>query len=188
MRKGLKILIIADAWISLALGMIGPIYAIFVERIGGDILDAGWAYFVFTITSGVVLYLISKWENRIIHKEKLVVWGYAITAVGCLFYYFTETQTVLLITQAILGIGIAVVTPAFDAIYSHLVKTEKEASDWGAWEAMGYIVAAIAAIAGSYIASTFGFKILFIIMFFAAIFGVIASFRLLKGEKYLYES
>jgi len=41
MRNGLKILIIADAWANLALGMIGPIYAIFVGQIGGDILDVG---------------------------------------------------------------------------------------------------------------------------------------------------
>ena len=71
MQNGLKILIVADAFANLALGMLGPIYAIFVGEIGGDILDVGWAYFTFTFTSGVVLYLISKWEDRVLHKEKL---------------------------------------------------------------------------------------------------------------------
>ena len=54
MKKGLKFLVLSDSWATLALGMIGPIYAIFVEQIGGDILDASWAYFAFTMTSGVV--------------------------------------------------------------------------------------------------------------------------------------
>ena len=54
MKKGLKFLVLSDAWATLALGMIGPIYAIFVEQIGGDILDASWAYFAFTMTTGVV--------------------------------------------------------------------------------------------------------------------------------------
>lgn len=40
MKKGIKVLLISDAWINLAVGMIGPIYAIFVDEIGGGILDA----------------------------------------------------------------------------------------------------------------------------------------------------
>jgi len=53
MKRGLRFLLIADAWVNLALGMIGPIYAIFVEQIGGDILDASWAYFTYMLTAGI---------------------------------------------------------------------------------------------------------------------------------------
>ena len=134
------------------------------------------------------MYLISKWENHVLHKEKLVIAGYALTALGCLLYYFTETKTFLIITQIVLGLGVAVVSPAFDAIYSNFIKKETEASDWGAWEAMGYIVTAIAAILGSFIASKFGFKILFLCMFAASLLGVIASFRLLGKPEELFKS
>lgn len=185
MRNGLKILIISDAWANLALGMIGPIYAIFVGEIGGDILDVGWAYFTFTFTSGVILYLISMWENKVLHKEKLVVLGYSINSLGCFLYFFTDTQIMLLITQAILGVGVALVSPAFDALYSHFVKTKEEASDWGAWEAMGYMVAAIAAVLGSLIVENYGFRYLFILMFIASLLGTIASLLLFKDERYL---
>lgn len=78
MKRGIKFLLLSDTWVTLALGMIGPIYAIFVEDIGGDILDASWAYFAFMITSGVVMYLISHWEDRVKHKEKLVTLGYCL--------------------------------------------------------------------------------------------------------------
>lgn len=188
MRNGLKILIAADAFGTLALGMIGPIYAIFVAQIGGDILDVGWAYFFFTFTSGVVLYLISRWENKVAHKEKLVVIGYLLNALGCFLYLFTDTQAMLLMVQVISGIGVAVVSPAFDTIYSHFVNSEKEASEWGAWEAMGYFVAALGAIAGSMIANRFGFDSLFIFMTVAALMGAIISFLLFKGEGYLSAS
>lgn len=186
MKNGLKILIAADAFATLALGMIGPIYAIFVENIGGDILDVGWAYFVFTFTSGAVLYLISTWENKIKHKEKLVVLGYLINALGCFLYFFVDTQMALLVVQVVLGIGVAVVSPAFDSIYSHFVTSEKEASDWGAWEAMGYFVAAIGAVAGSMIANTFGFGALFLVMSAAALVGAGISFLLFRRSDYLY--
>ena len=55
MRRGLKILLLADGTANLALGMIGPIYALFVEKIGGDILDAGWAYFAFMVSSSPMI-------------------------------------------------------------------------------------------------------------------------------------
>lgn len=188
MRNGLKILIAADAFGALALGMIGPIYAIFVEKIGGDILDVGWAYFFFTFTSGIVLYLISRWENKVAHKEKLVVIGYLLNALGCFLYLFTDTQGMLLVVQVILGVGVAVVSPTFDTIYSHFVNSEKEASEWGAWEAMGYFVAALGAVAGSMIADRFGFNALFLCMSAAALIGAILSFFLFKEKNYLLSS
>jgi len=188
MRNGLKILIVSDAFAGLALGMIGPIYAIFVQNIGGDVLDVGWAYFTFTFTSGVILYLISRWENKVLYKEKLVFIGYLINALGCLLYYFTDTKIMLFIVQAVLGIGIAVLSPAFDSLYSHFVKSDEEASDWGAWEAMGYIVAAIAAILGSLIVDAYGFRPLFLIMFLASLVGAATSFLLFRDKDYLLSS
>lgn len=185
MKKGLKVLLFSDAYLNLALGMIGPIYAIFVEQIGGDILDASWAYSAYMFTAGIVMYLLSKWENKHKHKEKLIVVGYALTSVGCLFYIFVFNQITLLITQVILGLSIAVLNPAFDSTYSHYITKKEEASDWGAWEAMGYVVTAIAAIIGGYVADFLGFRILFIIMFIISLFGTIKSLSLFKNKKFL---
>ena len=71
MKRILKLLLLADGWVSLALGMLGPIYALFVQDIGGDLLDASTAYFIFMITTGLAIFLISKWEDKAKHKEKL---------------------------------------------------------------------------------------------------------------------
>jgi len=185
MKRGLKILLIADSWMNLALGMIGPIYAIFVERIGGDLLDASWAYFAFMITSGVVMMMLGKWEDRTKHKEKLIVLGYFLGALGCLMYIFVNGQMTLLITQVILGLSVAVITPAFDAFYSRHTTKKEEAFDWGSVEAEWYIVTAVSAIIGGYVADIFGFRTLFTVMFVISLISVIISLRLLKGENYL---
>lgn len=185
MKKGIKILLVADGFMSFSLGMLGPIYAIFVEKIGGDILDASWAYSTYMITAGVVMYILSKWEDRSKHKEKFIVMGYALTAVGCLLYVFVTSQTTLLIAQIILGLAIAVLDPAFDAIYAHFVTQKEEASNWGIWESTNYIITAIAAIAGGYIAKVFGFQVLFVCMFLTALMGVGYSLFLFKSQKYL---
>jgi len=184
-KRGLKVLLFSDAFINLALGMIGPIYAIFVEKIGGDILDASWAYFTYMFTAGFVMYLISKWEDRSKHKEKLIILGYALTSVGCLSYIFVYNQMTLFTTQVILGISIAILNPAFDSLYSHYVIKNEEASDWGVWEAMSYVVTAVAAIIGGYVADFFGFRTLFIIMFVISLVGIVKSLELFKSKKIL---
>lgn len=175
----------ADAFANLALGMLGPIYAIFVQKIGGDILDASWAYFTFTITCGVTIYLIGRWEDHQKHKEKLIVVGYSLTAVGALGYIFVDSQASLVVVQIVLGLATAILSPAFDALYSRYVTKGRETSNWGAWEGMGYVVTAVAAIVGGYIASTFGFTVLFISMFISALAGAITSFGLFNNRKYL---
>ena len=187
MKKGLKFLLVSDALSTFALGMIGPIYAIFIEGIGGDILDASWAYFTFTLTSAITIYLIGKWEDHIMHKEKLVAFGYFLTAIGCLGYVFVSNQMELLMVQVVLGIAVAVLSPAFDALYSHYVVGTHEASDWGTWESMGYAVAAIASVAGGYAVHQFGFKFLFMVMFVAAISGAVMSLYLFRDKKYLHQ-
>ena len=92
MKRGIALLLFADGWFNLALGMLGPIYALFVENIGGDLLDASIAYFIFMFTTGVVMYLIGLWEDRHDHKEKFVIGGYFLTSLGILLYYFVENS------------------------------------------------------------------------------------------------
>jgi len=185
MKRAIKILLFSDSWIVLALGMLGPIYAIFVQEIGGDLLDASWAYFTYMFTSGVVMYLLSHWEDRFEHKEKLIIIAYGIATIGCFSYLLVYDQISLLITQVILGLSMALLDPAYDSVYSHYVTRSSEASEWGAWEALDYVVTAIAALAGGYIVTSFGFTTLFLSMGFAGILATFLALFLLKDAKYL---
>lgn len=182
MNKTLKTLLFADSFSILALGMFGPIYAIFVERIGGDILYAGGAYAAFAIASGVLLFVISRWEDHIRHKEKLVVIGYGLGSVGIIGYLFVSAPIHLFFVQVVLGIAGAIGAPAYDAIYSRFLDRGKFASEWGLYESMEYIFTAIAALIGAFIASFFGFDTLFISMFFFSLIGLFISMRLLYNK------
>ncbi|MBI2448104.1 MFS transporter [Candidatus Microgenomates bacterium] len=187
LKKGIKILLLADFFAVLATGMIGPIYAIFVQDIGGDILDASWAYFAYMVSCGVVLYLMGLWENRVKNKGAFVVAGYALNALGCLSYFFVASQWQLIGTQIILGLSQAVLSPVFDSLYSDFVNQKNKAREWADWEAMLYVTNALAAVIGGYFVAFFGFKNLFLLMFFIALLATIASTGMLKGKKYLGE-
>ncbi len=182
MKAGLKVLLFAEACFTIAAGMLGPIYAVFVDEIGGNLLDASSAWAVFMLTMGIIVFLIGRWEDRLKHKERIIILGYAIRALGYLGYVFVYNQPSLLVVQFILGLGGALNIPAYDSMYTRFLDKGKEASEWADWEAMYYIMTAFAAIFGGIVASVFGFRSLFVIMFIFSLIGMFSSIKLM----YLY--
>ena len=148
MKKGSIILITIFAFFTLAAEAFAPVYAVFVEQIGGDLLTAGSAFATFALIAGVLIYFIGKWEDRFKHLEKFVVIGFCIKTIGFVGYVFVSKPIHLFMVQIILGLGEAITFPAYDALYSKYLDRGKFASQWGAWEAMAFITAAIAGIIG----------------------------------------
>lgn len=178
MQRQIKVLLTAHGFVNIALGMLGPIYALFVEDIGGDLLNASWAYAVYMCTAGCVTYLLGRWEDHYNHKESFVFVGYVLLTFGCISYLFVQSQAMLVVTQALLGFGIAVAAPSFDALYAAHTSRHKEASEWAMWESLNSIVLAVSAVIGGYIATMFGFHILFVCMSVLSAIGACVTLRL----------
>ena len=70
--------------------MLGPIYAIFVQEIGGDILAAGSAWATFMITSGIGIFLMGKLVDKIQREKPILMLGYALASLGFLGYFFVS--------------------------------------------------------------------------------------------------
>jgi len=179
MQRELKLLLSSSALFLLAGGLFGPIYAVFVEQIGGDLLTAGGAYAAFSVVAGILIFFISRWEDHVRHKEKLVVGGFGLSCLGFLGYLFIQSPFDLFVVQIIFGVGEAFGTPAFDGLYSNHLDRGKFVSEWGLWESMHYIVIALAAIIGGFLANLFGFRFIFVIMFALSLLGLLVSSLLL---------
>ncbi len=173
MNKIIEFLLVSSFFYNFAAGLLGPIYAIYVQQIGGDILTAGSAYACFSIICGVTILLLSSWENRAKHQEKILVLSRVIMLIGFVGYLFVSNPFELFLIQIILGASLALGTPVFDTIYSKNLDKNKEAREWGAWEGQYQITLGLSAIVGSVIAEAYGFKALFIIMGWLAIFSLV---------------
>lgn len=53
------ILYLTDGFLIAGAGLLAPIFAIFVEKIGGSILEAGIASGIFSLTAGIGIFVIS---------------------------------------------------------------------------------------------------------------------------------
>jgi len=163
-NKALRAMLIADGIVSLAAAMLGPIYAFFVEEVGGDILDAGLTSFVFFFTAGITTLVAGKYADKIKENELIIVFGYAMMGIGFLMYLLVDTIMFLFLVMVVTGFADAIYAPAFDSIYSKHCTRRKSGLQWGAWEAINYFTVAIAAAVGGIVVTLFGFNILFIAM------------------------
>ncbi len=184
MKRELKVLLMISAMFTLAAGLFGPIYAVFVEQIGGNLLDAGGAYAAFSIATGVLILIIGRWEDRVKHTEKLIVVGYLLNVFGFIGYLLIRNPIDLFLVQIVFGISAAVTTPAYDGLYSKLLDRGKYASEWGMWESQYYIVGAIAAVTGGFLAEVYGFAFLFKIMLGISIIGFLFTLLLLRKGRH----
>jgi predicted MFS family arabinose efflux permease len=178
MNRVLKYLLVAEGFWMLAAGLFGPIYAIFVTKVGGDVLEAGGAYAAFSLSAGIMVFIISRWEDHVRHKEKLIVIGHVVGAVSILGYLFVSSPIHLFIVQMMLGVAEAISSPAFDGIYSRNLDRGRFASEWGLYDSMDYLVAGVSAGVGGLIASVFGFQTLFLIMFLLSLVSIAVSVKL----------
>jgi len=185
MHKQLKIFLYLNSFFILATGMFGPIYAIFVQDIGGDILAAGSAWAVFMIISGIGIFIMGKVQDKLKKEKPMMIIGYALESLSFLGYFFVSSVTQLLFVQVLLGISAVIVTPARDSFYTKHLEPGKFASQWAAWESLWYTIQGFAALIGALIAKFYGFKTLFLIMFIASLIGLIISTQLKDKDGHL---
>ncbi len=160
--------------------MLGPIYAIFVEDIGGDLLDASIAGGAFALSAGITSLVSGRMSDKVKRPELVVIFGYILIGLGFTLYIFVQSIWFLLLCQVIIGLGEAIYSPAFDTVYSRHLTENKIGREWGAWESMNYFSAAAGAFVGGLIAVNFGFDTLFIIMATLCIFSALYIYKLPK--------
>ena len=164
LNKALRILLSTNAMILLAGAMLGPVYAFFVEDIGGNLLDASFAGGIFALVAGMTTLISGKYSDEIKENELIVVFGYTIMGVGFTLYTMVDSILFLFIVQTIIGFGEAIYAPAFDAVYSKHIDNHKSGSQWGVRESTNYFTVAIGAMSGGFIITKLGFNTLFVIM------------------------
>ena len=163
-NKALRILLITNGLVLLAGAMLGPIYALFVENLGGDLLDASLTGGFFALAAGITTLIAGKFADKNKRDELIVASGYAVMGLGFLLYIFVNSIWFLFGVQILIGFAEAFYSPAFDALFSKHVTKKKAGREWGAWESMNYFSIAIGAIVGGLVVNAFGFKSVFYIM------------------------
>ena len=158
-----KILLFSNNLWNFADGMFGPLFAIFTERVGGNILHVTWAWATYLIVTGIFVIIIGRYSDH--HsREKIMISGYALTALFTFGYLLVETPLHLFVIQAGLGFALALANPTWFALYGKYSDKKSPGLTWGLADGGAKIFTGVAIIVGGIIVTTLSFDALFIAM------------------------
>jgi len=183
MKRSTRMLLFASSLWYFGEGLFGPLFAVFSEKVGGDLLDITWAWSLYLVVTGVFYVLIGKLFNRSIWKPKLIVIGYGLNTVFTFCYLFVSNTTGLLLVQAGLGLAEAISTPAWDATFSSELEDTNDTFVWGIANGQSFFVSGIAIAIGGLIANYISFEALFVLMGCIQLMATIIQARETFGRK-----
>lgn len=177
-NKALRIIFATNGLILFAAAMLGPIYALFVEEVGGDLLDASFAAAIFALVAGITALFSGYYSDKLPDNKIVLMTGYVSIALGFAIYMHVESMVGLAVAQMILGFGEAIYGPAFDEEFTRHIDKGYAGREWSYWETMNYFSIAIGAPVGGMLVSKFGFDVMFGIMSLLCVTSVFILLRL----------
>lgn len=145
-------------------GMFGPFFAVFTERVGGSILDVGWAEALYLFCTGIGIIFVGRMSDRGVSKEWLAFLGYALNAVLSFAYLLVHTTTGLFLVQFGLGIALALASPTWSALFAKYENKKEDGSTWGIANGDQYIARGLAVLLGGAMIYYASFPVLFIVI------------------------
>lgn len=164
LNKALRILFVSNAVFVFAGTLLGPLYAVYVQSIGGGILSISSSWAVFLIASTVFTILVGKFFGGLKEMRTLFAIGFLVRAVAWFSYIFVGSVTGLLVIQMLLGLGEALGTPSFGVLLNKHLDKKVALAELSEWQIMSNMVVAGATLVGGWLVSMSGFNYLFGVM------------------------
>lgn len=172
----IRLLIISDTVVIGATGLLGPIFALFIEDFiqGGNATVAGLAAGIFLFTKSIMQVPIAHFIDKV-RGEKDDFWLMFICTVLIalipLLYLVIHTPLQLYIVQFILGLFTAFTFPTYMAIFTRHIDKKKEGTEWGIYFTLTDLTSATLAAVGGYLATAQGFPALIIAVVVVSLIG-----------------
>lgn len=177
MHKNIKILLGASILIHSGVNFLSPIFAIYIKKIGGTLIDAGVAIGIYAILKGIFYFIFKNIKEEKLSKKAMISGGYFIMFTGYFLYLFANMPVQVYFIQAILSIGETMITPSWSAVIAMSLEKGKERHIYSNFYGYRSLFEGAAAITGGLFAMNFGFDAVFIIMcVFAFSSGIISLF------------
>jgi len=171
-NKALRNLFLFNGIFCFAQALLGPLYAVFVRGINNQIIWVSFAWATGIISTTIFSYILSKNGDRFKNKNLLLL-GFIIRGIAWFAFIFVNNIPALLLNMAILGLGEAVGTPAFNSIFAEHLDDGCHVAEYSDWAIVLNISIALGTIVGGIVVSKFGFNPIFIFM---SILSLIALF------------
>jgi MFS family permease len=182
MGKRTSILIWSSNLWNFADGMLGPLFAVFAQKVGGDILNITWAWGAYLIIMGVGIIIVGQLSDTY-SKQNMLFAGYVMQTVCTFGYLLVNSSVSLFVVQAGMGLAAALANPTHYALLSQYSRTsEREGSMWGLADGRDKIAIGLAVFIGGVVVSTWSFTALFVVMGAVSLLSTLYLARIFYAE------
>ncbi|MBI2623443.1 MAG: MFS transporter [Candidatus Liptonbacteria bacterium] len=182
-NKSLKILFVYNGVFVFAGSLFGPLYAVFVGMIDKEILSVSATWSAFLISTFIFTLIISRVGDKIKEKRNLLLGGFLVRALTWFLFIYATNISYLVFLQILLGLGEALGTPAFEAIFAEHLDARRHIEEYADWKMIMNGMTGIGTLIGGLIAAMLGFQWLFISM---GTLALISFFGVLLQPKKLF--
>lgn len=158
----LKVLFVSNSLYVFAALLLGPLYAVYVQRIGGGVLLVSVSTAVFYVSTTLFLLFVARWGDMVKEMELMLAVSYIIRGLGFLSYIFIDSALLLILSQVVFGLAESLGTPTFGALFAKHIDKKEEVMEFSDWAMVSNLVMALGTIIGGFIASSLGFNFLFV--------------------------
>ena len=182
MRREARILFWGSNLWYFAEEMLGPLFAIFAQEIGGNVLDITWAWATFLFFMGTTIIIVGRMSDRLGRRgrARVMIFGYGLNAVFTFGYLLVSDPMHLFFVQAGLGIAAALAIPTWLALYDQYSDDVHNGYEWGLTSGMDRIFMAAGLMIGGYVVTTFSFDALFLTMGCVQLVATLYQARILR--------
>lgn len=164
-------------------GLLGPFFALYSEKIGGDILDISYALAIYYVVAGILYVYVGKIIDKYHNEKKIMVLGYALNAIITFLYIFVSSPFQLLLLQVGFGITAAMATPTWNKIFAENESKKQGGILWGLADGSANIIMGIGVLLGGLIIKFGSFELLFFLMGLIQVWATLVQAKILRIKK-----
>jgi predicted MFS family arabinose efflux permease len=185
-NKFVRTLILSDFFLFFSVGLLAPIYAVFIlKNITGRLDVIGYAVSFYWIARVVLVIPFSVIMDKIkgeFDEYSFMILGTGLMSIIPLFYIFVSEPWHIYLLQLLNGAANSMAVPAWRIVFTNHIDRRITGFEWSLEDVGVGLATAGSAALGALIADRLGFNALFISVFF---FGAISTAILfaLKGKK-----
>jgi len=180
----IKILLKISFTATFAESLLVPMYSAFTEKVGGSILDAGIAFAVFSMVTGLVVTLVGTrdWFQKDV--KIFLTLGFLVSACCDVAYIFVQDKWQLFGAQSLAGLATGFIEPAWDSIFTDDIE-QSSAKHWSVWAGGTHLVSGAAALLGGIIVAASSFTYLFMTMALLDLVAIYLTWKVVLAKKTL---
>jgi len=160
MKRELYLLALVQILVALSMGIVGPIYSIYFEKISGSLKNAGIIIGTYWIIVGLLEIPFGMLSDKI-EKRKVFAIGGILVSSSIFLYPFLSNFYQIIIVEMVEAIGYSIQMPAFYALLAEMTRKERRGLEVGLIDSSWNVVYGIASIVSGMLITVFGFSLIF---------------------------